>query len=177
MAQGKKTAPEDIYKIMTTYVITHNYRETARTLDMPFSTVKDIVQKNWDKPEYVKLRSQKEQEFSDKASEIIDKGLILLQRRMNRAINEEENLDLLIDEIFATDKEELTQDEKNRLVTKIRAMQLQDVKALTTAIGTLYDKRALARGETTQNIDFATNFDIGKLMDIAGYTKKADDTE
>jgi Asp-tRNA(Asn)/Glu-tRNA(Gln) amidotransferase B subunit len=46
---------------------------------------------------------------------------------------------------------------------------------LTTAMGTLYDKRALSRGETTQNIDFATNFDIGKLIDIAGYTKKGDE--
>jgi hypothetical protein len=49
---------------------------------------------------------------------------------------------------------------------------------LTTAMGTLYDKRALSRGETTQNIDFATNSEtLGKLFEIAGYQKKADDTE
>ena len=47
------------------------------------------------------------------------------------------------------------------------------VNQLSTAIGTLYDKRALSRGETTQNIDFATNSEtVGKLLEIAGYTKK-----
>ena len=89
-------------------------------------------------------------------------------------MNEEESLDLLMDEIFATDREQLTQDEKNKLIAKIRSLQLQDVKAITTAIGTLFDKRALARGDSTQNIDFATNFDIGKLLEISGYTKKDD---
>jgi hypothetical protein len=176
MARGKKTAPETIYQVMTSYMTTHNYRESARDLNMPYATVKDIVQKNQDKDEFIKLRSQKEKEFADKASEIIDKGLVLLKRRMNRAIEEEENLDLLIDEIFATDKDELSQDEKNRLVAKIKTMQMQNMKDITTAIGTLYDKRALSRGESTQNVDFATNFDLNKLIDIAGYQKK-DDSE
>jgi hypothetical protein len=47
---------------------------------------------------------------------------------------------------------------------------------LTTAMGTMYDKRALSKGEMTQNHGFATNFDLNKLVEIAGYTKK-DDTE
>ena len=50
------------------------------------------------------------------------------------------------------------------------------VNQLTTAIGTLYDKRALAKGEMTQNINFATNPEtIGKLLEIAGYSKVAKD--
>jgi hypothetical protein len=177
MARGKKTEPEMVYKVMATYFNTHNYRETARLLEMPVATVKDIVDNNSDKDEFIKLRTQKENEFADKSTEIIDKGLLLLNRRLSRAIDEEESLDLLIDEIYSTDREELSQDEKNRLVTKIRSLQLQDIKAITTAIGTLFDKRALTRGEMTQNVNFATNFDIDKLMDIAGYTKKADDSE
>ena len=173
--RGKKTSPEDIYRVMTSYAITNNYNETARDLGMAVSSVKDIVDKNKDKEEFVRLRIQKENEFADKASSIIDDGLYLLKRRMSRAINQEDNLDMLIDEIYSTDKEELTQDEKNKLVTKIRALQLQDVKALTTAIGTLYDKRALSRGEMTQNVGFATNLSIDKLAEISGYKK--DDTE
>ena len=59
-------------------------------------------------------------------------------------------------------------------ITKEVADEEKDIPLnhLTTAMGTLYDKRALSKGETTQNIDFATNFDIGKLIDIAGYQKK-----
>lgn len=48
---------------------------------------------------------------------------------------------------------------------------------LTTAIGTLYDKRALSKGEMTQNLGFATNLSLDKLAEISGYGKKGDDTE
>ncbi len=152
MSRGKKTAPEVIYQVMTSWVITNNYKETARELQLPYMTVKSIVDKNKDKPEFVKLRDEKMSEFSNRASEIIQKGLTLLNKRFDRAIASEEDLDILIDEIFATDKEELSQDEKNRLVAKIRALQLQDIKAITTAIGTLFDKKALCNGDATENV-------------------------
>ena len=141
VARGKKTAPEVIYKVMTSYAITNNLRETSRNLDIPLGTVKDIVDKHKDADEYRQLQTQKRDEFSEKASAIIDK---LLERIEN--------------EVLDTDKD-------------------IPLNHLTTAMGTLYDKRALSRGESTQNIDFATNFDLNKLIDIAGYTKKADDTE
>ena len=149
MARGKKTTPEIIYKIMTSWTVTNNFKETARDLDIPVTTVKSIVDANKDKPEFVKLRNEKMNEFSNRASEIIQKGLTLLNKRLDRAIASEEDLDVLIDEIFNTDRDELSQDEKNRLVNKIRALQLQDIKAITTAIGTLYDKKALADGAST----------------------------
>ncbi|MBR6603470.1 MAG: hypothetical protein IKK94_05590 [Clostridia bacterium] len=152
--QGKKTPPEVIYKIMTSWVVTNNYKETARALDLPYMTVKNIVDTNKDKPEFVKLRNEKIKEFSSRASEIIQKGLTLLNKRFDRAIASEDDLDVLIDEIFASDKEELSQDEKNKLVAKIRVLQLLDIKAITTAIGTLYDKKALSEGAATENVSF-----------------------
>ena len=62
--------------------------------------------------------------------------------------------------------------EKSAIIAKIKGLQLQSVKELTTAIGTMYDKRALFNGESTQNLGFATNFDMSKLAEIAGYSKK-----
>ena len=161
MPRGKKTSPEVIYQIMTSWVITNNYKETARDLGLPYMTVKSIVDKNKDKPEFVKLRNEKMNEFSSRASEIIQKGLTLLNKRLDRAIASEEDLDILIDEIYATDKEELSQDEKNRLITKIKALQLQDIKAITTAIGTLYDKKALADGKATDNVSVSIKLPEG----------------
>ena len=139
--RGKKTSPEDIYRVMTSYAITRNYNETARNLGMAVATVKNIVDDNKDKEEFVNLRMQKENEFAEKTSRIIDQ---LLARIENEVLNDEKEIPL---------------------------------NHLTTAMGTLYDKRALSKGEMTQNLGFATNFDIDKLMDIAGYTKKADDNE
>ena len=175
--RGKKTEPEMIYKVMTSYAITRNYNQTAKNLGMAESTVEKIVKDNKDTDEFRKLCEQKQDEFSDKATEIIDKGLMLLKRRMDRAIEEEETLDDLIEEIWSMDDKEMSQQTKTATVNKIKNMQLHNLKDITTAIGTLYDKRALSRGETTQNIDFATNFDLDKLINIAGYQKKADDTE
>ena len=41
--RGKKTSPEDIYRVMTSYAITNNYNATARNLGMAVATVKNIV--------------------------------------------------------------------------------------------------------------------------------------
>ena len=175
MARGKKTSPEVIYQVMALWFTNYNLRETARIMDMPMTTVKDIVDANKNKPEFVELRAQKQAEFADKATEIIEKGLLLLNKRLDRAIMDEDELDDLIDEVYFTDKEEMSYTEKSAIINKIKNLQLQSVKELTNAIGVLYDKRALTKGEMTQNLGFATNFDIGKLADIAGYAKKDDE--
>lgn len=142
MPRGKKTSPEVVYQVMTSWAITNNYNETARELGMAVSSVKQIVDSHKENEEFEKLRTEKKEEFSRKASRIIDKALDRLEQAID---NDEEYI---------------------------------PVNQLTTAIGTLYDKRALARGESTQNVDFATNSEtIGKLLEIAGYTKKEVDND
>ena len=141
MARGKKTSPEVIYQVMTSYAITNNYNETARNLGMAVATVKNIVDDNADKDEFKKLRIEKETEFSEKASRIID---LLLERVENEVLDEEKEIPL---------------------------------NHLTTALGTLYDKRALSRGEMTQNLGFATNISLDKLAEISGFAKKEADEE
>ncbi len=152
MARGKKSSPELIYKVMASYATTRNLRETSRELNVPLPTVKCLVDANKDKPEFIQLQTEKAKEFSEKASEIIQKGLLLLDRRFSRALQKEEELDVLIEAIFDSEKTEISQDEKKRLVDKIKALQLHDVKAITTAIGTLYDKRALENGSSTEKM-------------------------
>ena len=115
MPRGKKTSPEVIYQVMTSWAVTNNYNETARELGMAVSSVKQIVDAHKNEQEFEKLRTEKKEEFSEKASRIIDKAL----KRLEQAIEDEENY--------------------------------IPVNQLTTAIGTLYDKRALAKGESTSN--------------------------
>lgn len=124
MARGKKTDNETIYKVMLSYVSTNNFSETARILNMPISTIENIVKENQDKEEFVKLWNKKKEEFVSKANRLIDKAI-------NRL---EEQLD----------------DDK----TKIPANNL------TTVIGTLYDKRALAKGESTSNENITIRVDL-----------------
>lgn len=175
--RGRKTSPEQIHKVMALWFTNYNMRETARVLKMPLTTVKDIVDKHKNAEEFEEFRTQKQKEFSAKATEVIEKGLQLLNRRLDRAIETEEELDDLIDEVYFTDKEDMSYTEKSAIINKIKGMQIQNIKDITTAIATLYDKRALNQGDSTQNWGFATNFDIGKLLDISGYTKKEDDED
>ena len=141
MAQGQKTTPEMIVRVMTSWCVTKNNMETSRQLGIPESTVRKIVKDNKDKPEYTKLCEQKQEEFSEKASVIID---MLLERITETVADEEKDIPL---------------------------------HHLTTAIGTLYDKRALSRGEMTQNLGFATNLSLDKLAEISGYAKKEDENK
>jgi hypothetical protein len=177
MARGKKTDYEDVFRIMISYFSTHNYAETSRQLNIPESTVKEIVKQYENADEFVELRRQKEDEFADKATEIINQGLILLKRRMNRAIKEEETLDELIEQIEEMPDDEMKYQQKVAIINKIKALQLQNMKDITTAVGTLYDKRALSKGEMTQNVGFATNISLDKLAEISGFAKKDADEE
>lgn len=80
LARGKKTPPETIFAIMTSWAVTDNPAETARQLNLPETTVRDIIEANKEKPEFVELREQKREEFSVKASRIIGKALDRLER-------------------------------------------------------------------------------------------------
>ena len=115
MARGKKTSPEVIYQVMTSWAITNNYSQTARDLGMAVKTVEKIVKDNKDKEEFTKLCKDKKDTFIEKADKIID---ILLERIIREATDEEKDIPM---------------------------------NQLTTALGTVYDKRALAKGESTEN--------------------------
>lgn len=116
MPRGQKTPPETVYKIMASWAETGNYQETARQLKVPQSTVEKIVKENKNKPEFVEVCDKKRDEFSKKATQIINKALTRLE-------NELDNYDKDI-----------------------------PINQLTTAIGTLFDKRALVDGEATERM-------------------------
>lgn len=121
--RGQKTDNETIYKIMISMFSTNNFSETARQLNMPVKTVEETYKRNIEKEEFTKLRKEKQDDFVEKASKIIDLALNRLQDSLN-------------------DKDE-----------KIA------VNNLSTVIGTLYDKRALAKGETTSNTGVTIKMD------------------
>ena len=134
--RGKKTSPEIVYQVLTSYAVTSNLSETARTVGLPLGTVKDIVDKYSETDEYQEVRNKKREEFADKASVIID---MLLNRITSTVADGEKDIPL---------------------------------HHLTTAMGTLFDKRALSRGEMTQNINFATNSEtFDKWASLSGYGK------
>lgn len=83
MSRGKKTSPEVVYQIMTSWAVTKNYKETADSLGLPVSTVKKIVDKHIQEEKFEKLCNKKEQEFTQKADRIIDKAFNRLEKELD----------------------------------------------------------------------------------------------
>ena len=95
--RGKTTDNETIYKIMVSMFSTNNFSETARQLELPITTVEKIYKDNKDKPEFVKLCNEKREEFTEKATEIINKATDLLGRRIDMALDNQDELDEMIE--------------------------------------------------------------------------------
>ena len=56
-----------------------------------------------------------------------------------------------LEDVWDLEDKDANYKRKKALATKIEAVQLQRLTELTTAVGTLYDKRALAKGDSTAN--------------------------
>lgn len=88
MARGKKTDEEVVYQVMQLYFTYGNGSRVAEELDMPETTVRDLVNKNKDKPEFVELRSKTRRKFSKDFEEIIAKAV----NRLNRELDEQDRI-------------------------------------------------------------------------------------
>ncbi|MGN0163531.1 MAG: hypothetical protein ACI4EA_08150 [Candidatus Ornithomonoglobus sp.] len=88
MGRGKKTPPETIYSIMATQAVTGNARETARQLGLPPTTVRNIVNKCENDPEFVQLGAKKREEFSERAGRVIDKILDAIETKVDTCKDE-----------------------------------------------------------------------------------------
>lgn len=116
MTKGKTTDRETLYKVMLSYFMTRSYAATARELDMPESTVKDLVKRNIKEKEFVELWREKKEDFATMAD-------VMIYKAMDKLNNELDNQKSI------------------------------PINQLTTAIGTLYDKRRI---ESIGSIESAT---------------------
>lgn len=169
MAKGKKTDTETIYKIMVSMFHTNNFSETARKLKIPVTTVEKIYKTNKSKKEFVKLCNEKKAEFVEVADQIINKATTLLEKRLTTALEKQEELDLLLDVIGDADYEQMSSKEKLEIARKISRIQLNALNEITTAIGTLYDKRALAKGDSTSNVNMSYQDMLNEVSDDDEY--------
>ena|GEM_PF-1934287 len=170
MAQGQKTDNETLYKVMLSYAYTRNYSETGRNLGIPEATVRKLVKEHINDEEFTKLYVQKKEEFVETADRIINKATMLLEKRLNTALEKQDELEDLIYDVYNADKEEISPQEKKSVVSNLRKLQVNGLSEITTAIGTLYDKKALAQngvvGNETPNvqINIVDNSNLERVM-------------
>ena len=133
MAKGVTTDRETLYKVMTSYFMTRSYSATARELEMPISTVENLVKIHIKDEEFVKLWKEKKEDFATMADVMIYKAM----DKLNNELDNQKNI---------------------------------PINQLTTAIGTLYDKRrieSIGSVESTTpdiNINIVDNSDLEKAL-------------
>lgn len=143
MPRGKKTDKKKEIEIMTSYAFTNSYLATAKEFGISHSTVRDIIDRNYD--DFVKIQQEKKQDFISRATKIVDKMTQLLDRRVTRALDKDEEIENVINEIenAPEDKEEegyLSRKEKMDLVKKLNKISINSMNEITTSLGTVYDK-------------------------------------
>lgn len=117
--------------------------------------------------EFEQLRTEKKQEFIKGAWENIEMGNQLIQRRFKRALEHEDKIDDLLQEIMSLPNIDLSTDQRKALAKKLSAIKVEDVSKITTAIGTLYDKQAVANNENTAKTEHVVTIE-DFVKDIQG---------
>lgn len=180
MARGQKYNDDIKEKAFALLAVNNNVQEVAKQLKLPYNTVKtwekkflkeaeeqekakaavENNQKTVDKQDtnlrtdnLIELRNKKKKEFVDSSWNIIDKAQKLLERRITRALENENELDCLVSEIMKLDYQNLSQEQRKVIYKKMAAIKVEDVGKISTMLGTLYDKQALANNEATSKVD------------------------
>ena len=112
----------------------------------------------------IELRKKKKEEFIEDAWGLIGKIRSLLERRLDRALDSEDVLDELVEEITKLDHKQLTDSQRKALYLKMSSIKIESVKELAVVLGTLYDKQALANKEATAIVE--GNIAVKKFEDF-----------
>lgn len=157
MCREQKSYGEDVKEqARALFAVETNLSRISRKLDVPLSTLrgwKKAYDEECDKdPIAAEARDAKKREFVSNCWGIMNDTVAVLARRIRRAMNEEDEIDRLIDSVTdeAVEKE-LDWKKTQSIIGKVESLKCEDIVKLTTVLGTLYDKQALASGDSTVN--------------------------
>jgi hypothetical protein len=124
-------------------------RDLAKTVNLPKTTAAQIM-KNVESEcvdDFDRIRAEKKQQFINEVWEVIGKALKLTNKRFTKALEDEEAMQEMVD-IINKDKT-LKGAEQQALYRKLKDLQMTNIRDIAIALGTIYDKQALASGEPT----------------------------
>lgn len=156
--RGKKYGDEIKEKAIALYSVCGSFSQVGRELGVPTSTISGWIKNDAPEAEVAMKRLSAKMDFAEKAGELLNKNLELLERRVLTALEYEDDLAALIEQIRDAPNQEISDKKKTTLINKINALQIQKMGDITSAISMLYDKRALAKGEATENTTLTVEF-------------------
>lgn len=178
MAKGQKIGEKQI-EVMRAYLAAGtSLAETARKMGLPKSTVAtwkkrfeeekpaaaddlDLERPRPQKgacacaleraPTFEELRTLNKEQFIADAGEIVSMSQQLVRHDLAYAIKHRAKIDRAI-EVLCALGEHISPQELKLCVKVLTELRLPDIGKLSSVMGTMYDKRALAKGEPTENI-------------------------
>lgn len=176
MARGQKIDAALKEQAIALLATTNNIAEVARKLNIKENTLrtwKKHLEEGTSKEskDFVELREKKKKEFVESAWVNIELATSILNKRLARALIQEDLLDTMLAE---AQKETVGSDARKQLAKNIASMRLDDISKVSTTLGTLYDKQALANGEATSREEqIVKKFEDYWKNDNSGNSKKA----
>ena len=160
--EKKRYSERDRELAVALYTASGNITEVSERLGVPRTTVQSWLQKSADVDIEALRRVQKEK-FVAEAWQIVADAQAVIGRRVVRALNSEDEIDRIIEEVEATPDEELSRDARASLIRKLQAIRLDDLSKVAVVMGTMYDKATLAskqaeaEGADSESLE---NFDV-----------------
>ena len=182
MAKGQKIGEKQIEVMRAYLAAGTSLAETARKMGLPKSTVAtwkkrfeeekpvaaddlDLEQPrpqkgapartlegdSSDTPTFEELRTLNKEQFIKDAGEIVSMSQQLVRHDLDYAIKHRAKIDRAI-EVLCALGERISPQELKVCVKVLTELKLPDIGKLSSVMGTMYDKRALAKGEPTENI-------------------------
>ena len=183
MARGKKTDEQTLEVARAYLAARETVAAVAGRLSVPESTVrgwrkrfekedaatdaakkpvgggggKEMLQ-HYASADFAELRAQKKREMIERAWRIIEKAQAKVERDLDRAIEKEKQIDNAIT-LLGTVGSEMSSSEIKATFKVLRELKIDDIGKLSTVMGTMYDKQALAMGDATENVGVAKRFE------------------
>lgn len=182
MAKGQKIGEKQIEVMRAYLAAGTSLAETARKMGLPKSTVAtwkkrfeeekpaaaddlDLEQPRPQKgagacalgegqtnePTFKELRTLNQEKFIADAGEIVSMSQQLVKHDLSYALAHRAKIDRAI-EVLCALGERISPQELKLCVKVLTEFKLPDIGKLSSVMGTMYDKRALAKGEPTENI-------------------------
>ncbi len=142
----------DKERVFALYAVSGSLTSVNEQTGIPISTIKGWIDKPETNAEVVKLRNEKKAEFAEKCWKPITTGVELINRQMETFRDKQDELDRILELIEDISEDDIPYKKKLQIIKNVEKLARPDMRELTTAIGTLYDKQALAKGEKTVDI-------------------------
>lgn len=117
----------------------------AKVLGLPPRTVYQW-RESLNQDELAQIRIKEREKFLRDAWDIMASGNRLILRRLERAVECEDEIDAAISEIMDSDAE---MEDKIAAIKKLGAVRCDDINKVATTVGVIYDKQALENSKPT----------------------------